>query len=319
MTTVAQLLADATDRLRLADVGEPRLDARVLLAHVLELESAALSVYPDRDVPDSVAGPYAALVARRVAREPVAHLTGCREFWSRMFAVGPDVLDPRPDSETLIEAVLDHVGDRRYGWRIADLGVGSGCLLLTVLGELPGATGVGADVSVAALRRARSNARTLGFDRRAAFVRSDWSAGLAGPFDVVLCNPPYIPSADIETLAPEVARHEPRGAFDGGPDGLACYRSLVPDLPRVLAPGGLAVVEIGVGQSDAVAALLDAAGLCLAERRRDLGGRERCLVARRPGVAVKQKKRLETVTVGISLKVGIEGGAGVGLRVKAAQ
>lgn len=319
MSTVGQLLALATDRLRRAGVGEPRLDARVLLAHVLNLEPAALSVYPDRDVPNSVAGPYTALVARRAAREPVAHLTGHREFWSRVFAVGPDVLDPRPDSETLIEAVLDHVGDRRYGWRIADLGVGSGCLLLTVLGELPGATGVGVDVSVAALRRARSNARALGFDRRTTFVRSDWGASMAGPFDVVLCNPPYIPSAEIETLAPEVARHEPRVALDGGLDGMACYRALAPDLPRILAPGGLAVVEIGVGQSDAVAALLKAAGLRLAERRRDLGGRERCLVARHPGVAVKQKKRLETATVGISLKVGIEGGASGGPWVKAAQ
>lgn len=289
MTTIGQLLTAAADKLRGAGVGQPRLDARVLLAQVLGLEPAALSTYPDRDVPDTVVGRFAALVARRVAREPVTHLTGQREFWSREFAVGPDVLDPRPDSETLIEAMLDQIGDREHDWRIADLGVGSGCLLLAALEELPRASGVGVDVSIAALWRARSNARTLGLDRRAAFVRSDWGAGLAGPFDIVLCNPPYIPSAEIEMLAPEVARYEPRGALDGGSDGLACYRSLIPDLPRILVPGGLAVVEIGVGQADAVAALLEAAGLRLAERRRDLGGRERCLVARRPALLSSKK------------------------------
>ena len=312
MTTVGDLLTSATDALRRAGVTEPRLDARVMLGHLLGLDSVELLAGRDRVVPDAVADSYAALVARRAAGEPVSHLTGRREFWSRSFAVGPDVLDPRPDSETLIEAMLAHIGDRERDWRIADLGVGSGCLLLAALTELPAATGVGIDISAAALSRARSNARALGLDRRAWFVRSDWGAGLSGPFDVVLCNPPYIPDAEIDTLAPEVRRYEPRSALAGGVDGLACYRALAPDLPRILVPDGLAVVEVGAGQSDAVAELLAGVGLSRLERRRDLAGHDRCLVGRRRDTAVKQKKRLETATVGISLKVGIEGGASVG-------
>ena len=222
-----------------------------------------------------------ALVRRRLAREPVAYLLGEKEFWSLRFEVGPAVLIPRPETETVVEAVLAQLPDRQRPLRLLDLGVGSGCLLLALLSELPRATGLGVDDSAAALAIARRNAERLGLAR--AGRASGTGAGvkrLAGQFDVIVSNPPYVAEGDWDGLQPEIRDFEPKAALVAGPDGLAAYRALAPDCARLLAPGGLCALEIGFGQGDAVAALLAAQGLTVVERCRDLAGIERCLLAR---------------------------------------
>lgn len=268
-----------------AGVDSPRLDARLLLAAVTGEGQAALIARPERVLSQEEQATLADLVARRVAREPLAQILGRREFWSLEFAVSGDVLTPRPDSETLVEAVCRTFPDRQQPLRVVDMGTGSGCLLLSVLSEYPRASGVGVDRSAAAVRLAASNAGRLGLGGRAQMILGDWDAGrvdgLAGRFDAILANPPYIPSADIGTLEPEVARFEPRGALDGGPDGLDAYRSLSRVIPGLLAPAGAAFIEFGIGQSEPVTALGRAAGLNPAEICADLGGIARVAVLRR--------------------------------------
>ena len=260
----------------------PRLDARLLLAAALDLSATALLGDLAAPVPPSAAAAFAALTARRAAREPTALILGRREFWSLDLAVSPATLIPRPDSETLIEAALAAFAGRAAPARILDLGTGTGCLLLAALTEFPAAFGIGIDRSPAAAALARDNAARLGLGERAAVFAGDWAAALAGRFDLVLANPPYIPSADIPDLMPEVASHEPRAALDGGPDGLAAYRAILADLPRLLRPGGVAVLELGEHQAAPVAALAAHAGL-RATTRADLGGIARALVLRAVG------------------------------------
>lgn len=247
----------------------PLLDAQVLLAHLLGVSRGALILDPDRSI-DAQA--YETLVGRRAAGEPVAHITGCREFWSLDLAVTPDVLIPRPDSETLIEVAIAQLPQPPH--RILDLGTGSGALLLAALSHWPLATGLGIDASAAALAVARANARCTGLASRATFQPGNWGDGLAVRFDLILSNPPYI--ADDETLSEEVRRHEPALALFAGADGLAAYRVILPQLATLLAPGGLAVVEIGHTQAASVTALAATAGLC-AQLFPDLAGRDRCL------------------------------------------
>jgi release factor glutamine methyltransferase len=248
-----------------------RLDAELLMAHALGIDRTALLLDPDRAVPTD----FATLVARRRRQEPIAYITGMRGFWSIDLAVGPGALVPRADSETLILAARDQFAARAPA-TILDLGTGPGTLLLAALDEWPGATGVGVDRSGDALAYARSNAATLGMTARARFVAGDWAADIAGRFDLILTNPPYI--ATDEALPPEVADHEPASALFAGADGLDDYRRIAPQLPGLLAPGGAAVIEIGHRQAAAVTALLDAVGLSVSLHR-DLGGRDRCLVA----------------------------------------
>lgn len=287
---IAQALRQATARLALAGVEAPRLDARLLLGSVVPGGMAALLGSPERELSAAEAEGFARLLARREAREPVSHLLGRREFWSLEFAVSAAVLDPRPDSETLIGAVLAEVTARTEPLRILDLGTGSGCLLLALLSELPAAFGLGIDASAAALDIAEQNATALGLGARARFERRDWRAaefalGLAGPFEIVIANPPYIPEGEIAQLAPEVAHFEPRAALDGGADGLDAYRALGPWLERLLAPSGIVAFEIGAGQAAAVAAIIaeHAAALGAPRHFADLGGIERCLLWRLPG------------------------------------
>ncbi len=235
--------------------------------------------YPEREVPEPAV--FEALIARRERREPLSHLTGRREFWSLELETGPATLDPRPDSETLIEAALDVVEDRADPLSVLDLGTGTGCLLLAILHELPRAAGVGIDASPEALAVARRNATHLGLASRARFEEGDWGRALQRPFDLILCNPPYIPTAQISQLEPEVAEYEPRIALDGGPDGLDSYRAVMPDIARILTPRGAAVLEFGAGQGAAVGQIVAGAELAVAGVYRDLAGHDRCLVARK--------------------------------------
>jgi release factor glutamine methyltransferase len=249
----------------------PRLDAEILLAHALGIERCALLLDPARyAVPDS----FAAMVARRLTHEPVAYIVGYRDFWTVRVAVGPGVLVPRADSELLLELAVAHF-DAGGPERTLDLGTGPGTLLLAALDQWPQAAGIGVDASAAALDYARTNAAALGMAERAEWRCGDWAAGIAGRFDLILCNPPYI--GTNEALMPEVAGHEPGPALFAGEDGLADYRRILPQLAPLLAPGGIALVEIGWQQAAAVRALAVAAGLD-GSVHCDLGGRDRALL-----------------------------------------
>jgi len=225
----------------------------------------------------------AALAARRLAREPVARILGRREFWGLPFMLNAQTLVPRPETETVVASALEAVdreGPRMRALRVVDLGTGSGALLLALLSELPMARGIGTDLSLAALNCARDNAAALGLAARASFIACDYGIALAGPIDVVVSNPPYVARTDIATLAPEVRDFDPRLALDGGPDGLDGYRAIAADAGRLLAPGGMLVLELGAGQLDAVVALFAATGLAAELPRHDLSGVARALVVK---------------------------------------
>ena len=281
-TTIAQARRALADRFRSAGLDSPALDARVLIGHALKLDQTGLAVEGGRALADAEGRAIAALAARRLKREPVARIVGQKEFWGLSLQVTALTLVPRPETETAVEAALaalDAIGPRTQARRIADLGTGTGALLLALLSDLPNAHGVGTDVSGEALSVARANAVRHGFSARTQFIACDFGAALAGGFDLVVCNPPYVVSEDIASLAPEV-QHDPRRALDGGPDGLACYRALAAQAPALLAPGGHLVVELGVGQEQAVAALFRQARLTPSPARTDLAGIPRALHAR---------------------------------------
>lgn len=273
----ADALREGAGRLRGAGIDNPRLEARLLLAHALALTPSALLA--DLRAPVDTAA-YEMLLTRRAAHEPLAYITGHREFWSLDLAVSPATLIPRPETETLIEAAIDAFPDRARVRCILDLGTGTGALLLAALQEFPAANGVGIDRNPDACLLARRNAAMLGMTDRACFVCADWAAPLVGRFDLALCNPPYIPTPDLAGLMPEVARHEPVAALDGGTDGLDCYRRILPELPRLLSERGLGVLELGTGQMQAVSILASGLGLSTCMRA-DLAGVARALLLRR--------------------------------------
>jgi release factor glutamine methyltransferase len=277
-TTVKMALAAATAQLSAAGISQARREARLFVAAALDWDAARVIAFPDVELPAEVSRRLQDMIARRSAREPVSRILGHREFWSLRFALSPDTLDPRPDSETLIEAALAALDDRERAYRVLDFGTGGGCLLLSLLSELPNAVGTGIDLSEGALDTARRNAAALGFAGRARFVCANWGEGLSGDCDVILANPPYIASAELGRLMPEVARYEPRLALDGGVDGLRAYRMLAPEIARLLAPHGIAVVEVGAGQAADATAILVEAGLALRAVRHDLSGVDRCVV-----------------------------------------
>jgi len=277
MTTIPNALDDATARLRAAGIEAPRREARLLLAHVLGVSLEELLAADKVSVPAA----FGVLVARRAAREPLAYITGRAEFWSLPFAVSPATLIPRADSERLLEAALAAFPDRGGVRCVLDLGTGTGCLLLAALTEFRIAWGLGVDRAPAAAILAAGNAAALGLGARATFLAADWDSAL-GPavFDLILSNPPYIPSADIPALMPEVAAHEPTSALDGGADGLAAYHRVAAACDRLLAPDGRAILELGIGLADRVAAIARQHGF-LADARADLSGIPRALILRR--------------------------------------
>jgi release factor glutamine methyltransferase len=285
LASCSEMLRELTARLaaRLADAGiaNARAEAWLLLAAATGRDRAGLITSAGDALDPAAQSRLENLLRRRLAREPIAYILGEKEFWSLALAVGPGVLIPRPETETLVEAALDAVPDRQAKLRVLDLGTGSGCILLALLSELGNATGLGVDASAAALETACSNAARLGLAGRAQFREGDWGRGLSGPFDLIVSNPPYVVAPDWQGLQPEVRDFEPRAALQAGVDGLDAYRALVPDGLRLLATGGTLALEIGQGQGDAVTAILAAHGLHVVERRRDLAGIERCLVARR--------------------------------------
>jgi len=276
MTDIRASLTRGAERLAAAGIPNSRAEARLLLAHATGFPLETLIGYPERRIDGAQA--YFHLVERRAAHEPLSHITGRREFWSLDFAVTRDTLDPRADSETLIDAVIDRVADRDAPLRIADLGTGTGCLLGALLSLLPGAFGIAVDCNPATAAVAAGNLAVLGFSNRFAVLAGSWGNSLAGGFDIVVSNPPYIPSGQIDSLEPEVAVWEPRLALDGGSDGLFAFRQIITELPMLLKTGGFAALEFGDGQGDAVALLAERAGLTVSGRRVDLGGRERCIV-----------------------------------------
>ncbi len=278
--TLRETLDGGADTLRAAGLEDPRREARLLLAEALGVGPETLIGAPERLVENGERRDFDALLGRRAAREPAAYILGSREFWSLPFSVSRDTLIPRPDSETLIEAALDTIGEAAAPRRLLDLGTGSGCLLLAALSELRGAFGIGVDISPAALAVARANADALGLAARARFLCGDWGRALRAEFDLILANPPYIEDSEIAGLSPEIARYEPALALNGGPDGMDCYHALAPELTRLLAPGGVAIVEVGAGRADAVAAIMAGRGLAEIGRRRDLAGVDRCILLR---------------------------------------
>jgi release factor glutamine methyltransferase len=261
---VNDLLRDAVERLRPAGIESSRAEARLLW-------ECAQAAGADFEI----------LLQRRLAREPISYITGHKEFWSLDFEVGPGVLIPRPETETLVEQALRELQDKAQPYRILDLGTGSGCLLIALLKEFPNATGVGIDSSEAALSWAHRNTTHHGMSNRCELSKSDWGRA-QGTFDLIVSNPPYIPSSCIAGLAPDVQNYEPRESLDGGPDGLDAYRALMPVLCKNLKGDGVALLEIGAGQHHMVRRISESQGLAGGRIEPDLAGIPRCVVVRKP-------------------------------------
>jgi release factor glutamine methyltransferase len=255
------------------------LDARLLLCAALGIDHTALVRDCDRPI-GTAATRIAELAQRRIEGEPVSRILGRREFWGLDFGIGPAVLDPRPETEILVDAVIEALVARREArLRILDLGVGSGAILGALLAHFPNAFGIGVDVSEAACRVARGNLERLGFRPRAGICCANWGDALGGKFEVIVANPPYVASRELAGLAPEVRDHDPKLALDGGEDGYVAYREIMPSLARFAAPRSLVALEVGAGQSDEVASLLALAGFANRATRRDLAGYSRVVVA----------------------------------------
>lgn len=270
------LLKQAGERLFQAGIEDAASEARLLLCWAGGY--TRIELMQRDEIPDDVVEKFQGAIQRRSAREPVAFITGEKGFWTLDLHVSPETLIPRGDSETLLEALLHHRPDRQKVQSILDLGTGTGCLLLAALTEYPQAWGLGVDVAPGAAALARRNASRNGLSERAAFIAGDWAAAVKGRFDVVLSNPPYIEHAEMARLMPDVVEYEPHRALDGGDDGLTAYRILCRSLPHLLSEQGCAVLELGMGQEQAVTALAESEGLKVLECRKDLGGVERALV-----------------------------------------
>ena len=279
--TVGAVLRQTIKSFREQGIESAALDARLLVAQSLECAADDLVWREAEDFNPQAAAKLEKFVARRIAREPIAYIRGCRAFWKDEFAVSPETLIPRPDSEILIESVLSCIADKNAPLSLMDLGTGSGCLLLSLLRDMPNASGIGIDQSVGALAVAKQNARRLGLEDRALFRVSDWFSNVSELVDIVVANPPYIVDKDLDGLDQDVRDFEPRSALDGGPDGLSSYRVIAKSLSTYLAADGFAAFEIGADQSQPVREVFEAAGFFVDRIVRDLGQRDRCLVIRK--------------------------------------
>lgn len=282
MTTLVEVWTALRRRFEAAGIETPVIDARLLLEAGAGVSRLDIITDPRRAISAEQAAAVERLAQRREAREPVSQIIGRKGFWTFELSVTADVLTPRPDTELVVDTALEMLTGERPS-KVLDLGVGSGAILLAILHERPLARGVAVDASAAALRVAQTNAKALGLDTRIDWIGGSWDSECGEGFDIVVSNPPYIPSEEIAGLEPEVARFEPRLALDGGEDGLDAYRMITPALPRLLRPGGGFVLEVGKGQAPAVAALAEAAGLSGVHARRDLAGVERVVAGRAAG------------------------------------
>ena len=278
---VADALASATERLRGCGVENASRDAMLLLSHATGVDRSRLMGNPElRLMPREVAD-FETCLSRRLAREPVSRIVGRREFWDLTLQLSAATFDPRPETETLVEVLLDRYREREDPFRILDLGTGSGCILLALLKSLPQATGLGVDIDDAAVAMAKRNAKDQALSLRATFEARNWGDGLDGQWQLIVSNPPYIVDSEINELAPEVAQFDPVLALSGGPDGLGRYRELLPHVARLLASDGLLALELGFGQAEAVTKLLPGVGMIRVDLIKDLSGIDRCLLARR--------------------------------------
>ena len=277
MTTAAVAMANATAKLRAAGVPDPARDARILLAHAASVDAARVTLIAPEEIAPEISERYEHLISLRAVRVPVSQLVGERAFYGRKFKISRDVLDPRPETESLIEAALAKPFDR-----VLDLGTGSGCILVTLLAENPNATGVGVDVSEAACLQASANAVLHGVAERAEVIQSDWFSAVEGRFDLVVSNPPYLSIAEMKEIAPELALHEPMIALTDGADGLSAYQLIAARAHEYLTEGGRVMVEIGWKQAPEVAVLFFEAGWAQIGKLPDLDGRDRVIYAQNP-------------------------------------
>jgi len=286
MTSIGTALDEAVAALGTAGVDNPRAEARLLVAHVLDWSPTQVFSRPDHVLDNQQNTALQSLLSQRCGGMPLAHITGTREFWSLELRVTPATLIPRPDTETLIDLAVDLFKDRTPPENVLDLGTGSGCILLALLTCFPEATGVGIDISEDACTVARQNAQTLGLDDRCRIERRSWSDGLASRYDLIVSNPPYIPSGDIAGLATDVRDHEPLSALDGGKDGLDAYRALFPAAAQCMADDGILIVEIGIAQADGVKFEAGRSDLVAGLSGYDLAGIERAISFYKKGVGI---------------------------------
>jgi release factor glutamine methyltransferase len=286
--TLGSLLGEAGSILSRSGLADPRRLARRLVAAVLDLTPAEIVGYPERVLDQRQIGRVRRALNRVAGREPLSRILGRREFWGLEFTLSADALDPRPETETVVEAVLRQVVDRAAPLRLLDLGTGTGCILLALLSEFSAATGFGIDIALGAAMTARRNAIALDMVERAHFLAGDWGTAISGRFDVIVSNPPYIARPALADLPREVALYDPSHALDGGADGLGAYRSIAVGLPELLKPGAVFACEVGIGQAPAVTEILRASGLAIAGCDRDLAGIPRCVVARAPAPAAQK-------------------------------
>jgi release factor glutamine methyltransferase len=278
--TLGSLLAEVTTALSRAGLDDARRRARRAVAAVLDIPPVEILAHPERVLDDQQVDSVRLAFDRLLGREPLSRIVGRREFWGLEFMLSADTLDPRPETETIVEAVLRRFPDRSAPLRLLDLGTGTGCILLALLAEFPNASGFGVDLSAGATTTARRNASSLGLVGHSHFFIGDWGTAISGKFDAIVANPPYIPTDRLAQLPPEVRLYDPRVALDGGRDGLDSYRALATDVGNLLGPQGIFIAEIGSSQAPAVTAILRARGLIIEGLERDLAGICRCVVAR---------------------------------------
>ncbi|MBN8196353.1 peptide chain release factor N(5)-glutamine methyltransferase [Thalassospira povalilytica] len=288
--TLGTLMAEGVAALNEAGIENARMDVRILLARAAGVDGGRISAWPEDEVAADKEALFRDMIARRSGHEPVGRILGERDFWRHTFKLAPETLEPRPDSETLVEWAIDFLEDNDAP-RIVDFGAGTGCLLLSTIGDLPGSSGIGLDISEGAVACARENARALDLDGQVEFRVSDWDSALddrerADGFDLVMSNPPYITRDEMETLSPEVQKFDPRIALTDEGDGLAAYRVLSQVAFDLAKPGGFVIFEIGRGQEKDVGQLLVEAGFVGVEYREDLGGIVRCVAAKKTRCSV---------------------------------